>query len=122
MEKCLCAETTTAKVRSQEQQENAINQRQADFNAWVDDTESVFYQQKTASRASTSPPAFRTAFSAASLILRRRSRASCSRLAFVLELPLGATPVKIFWLSWAVKLTKDTATDLLAPLGLLDWL
>jgi hypothetical protein len=42
MEKCLCAETTTAKVRSQEQQENAINQRQADFNAWVDDTESGF--------------------------------------------------------------------------------
>ena len=55
---------------------------------------------------------------AASLSFRRRSRASCSRRAFVLELPLGATPVKIFLLSLGVKFTNDTDTDLLDPLGL----
>lgn len=52
---------------------------------------------------------------AASLSFRRRSRASCSRRALVLELPLGATPVKIFLLSLGVKFTKDTDRDLLDP-------
>ncbi len=35
--------------------------------------------------------------------------ASFSRLAFVFDDPLGATPVKIFLLSLGVKLTKSTA-------------
>ena len=66
-------------------------------------------QHRTASKASTSPPALRTAIKAASLSFRRFSRASCSRRALVLELPLGATPVRILWLSSGVKLTKETA-------------
>lgn len=66
-----------------------------------------------------SPPAVLTAFNAASESLRRRSRATCSRRAFVFELPLGATPVRIFLLSLGVKFTKDTETDLSDPLGLL---
>ena len=35
-----------------------------------------------------------------------------------MELPLGATPVKILLLSLGVKFTKDTDTDLADPLGL----
>ena len=45
--------------------------------------------------------------------------ASNSRLALVFELPLGDTPVSIFWLSFGVKLTKPKAPadfgDLSAP-------
>lgn len=58
------------------------------------------------SNVSKSPPASRTAFFAASLNFLRFSAASFSRLAFVLLLPLGATPVRIFLLSSGVKLTK----------------
>lgn len=54
------------------------------------------------------PPAACTALIAAWLSLLVFSIASFSRLAFVLELPLGATPVKIFMLSSGVKFTKST--------------
>ena len=56
----------------------------------------------------TSPPAFLTALTAASLSFRRRSRASCSRRARVLELPLGATSDSSLALSAGVKLTKSS--------------
>lgn len=64
-------------------------------------------------KSSRLPPAASTARTAATLILRRRSAASRSRLAFVLELPDGATPVNSFRLSSGVKFTKSTA--LLVP-------
>ena len=57
---------------------------------------------------STSPPASITALTAAWLNFLLFSAASFSRLAFVLELPLGATPVRIFRLSSGVKLTNPT--------------
>ena len=57
---------------------------------------------------SISPPAAATAFIAASLILLLFSTASFSRLAFVLLLPLGATPVINTPPSFGVKLTKPT--------------
>lgn len=56
---------------------------------------------------STSPPASLTALAAISLIRLSFSLSSRSRLAFVLLLPLGATPVKIFNLSSGVKFTND---------------
>ena len=59
----------------------------------------------------TSPPASITALTAASLNFRRFSSISFSRLALVLLLPLGATPVSNLALSSAVKLTKPTAPD-----------
>lgn len=60
------------------------------------------------SKAATSPPASRMARAAARLRRRRFSAASFSRRALVLELPLGATPVRIFLPSCGVKLTKPT--------------
>lgn len=73
---------------------------------------------------STSPPAAATAFIAAWPIRTRRSLASFSRLALVLELPLGATPVMRAEPSLRVKLTKPKASTsasvkapVLAPRG-----
>lgn len=57
---------------------------------------------------STSPPASITALTAAWLSFLLFSAASFSRRALVLELPLGATPVRIFLLSSGVKLTNPT--------------
>lgn len=59
------------------------------------------------SSASTSPPALRTACSAASLSFFRLSLASCSRRCLVLELPLGATSLSSLLASFGVKLTKS---------------
>jgi hypothetical protein len=65
--------------------------------------------------ASTSPPALLTAFKAASLNRLRFSRASASRLALVLELPLGATSLRSLAESRGVKLTKSIAPN--PPVG-----
>jgi len=62
-------------------------------------------------KTSTSPPASSTALTAAKLIFLFFSTASISRLAFVFELPLGATPVNIFPLSASVKFTKPKVPD-----------
>ena len=59
-----------------------------------------------------SPPASTTALTAAWLNLRRLSAASFSLLALVLELPEGATPLRILLLSCGVKLTKPTVSRL----------
>lgn len=61
------------------------------------------------SKADTSPPAICTAFNAASLNFFLFSLASSSRLALVLELPLGATSLRSFAESLGVKLTKSMA-------------
>jgi len=53
-----------------------------------------------------SPPAANTAACAASEIFLRFSIASLSLRAFVLELPLGATPLRIRLASFGVKFTK----------------
>ena len=68
-------------------------------------------------RASTSPPALLTAFNAASLSFLRFSRASASRLALVLELPLGATSLSSLVESFGVKFTKSIAPT--PPVGVL---
>lgn len=59
----------------------------------------------------TSPPAALMAARAASDNFFRFSNASLSRRAFVFELPLGATPLKIFVASLGVKLTKLIASE-----------
>ena len=59
-------------------------------------------------RLSISPPASLTALNAACDSFLLFSKASFSLLAFVLDEPLGATPVRIFLLSLGVKLTKST--------------
>ena len=78
-----------------------------------------FYQTKSPSstRLSISPPAALTARSAACDNLLLFSIASFSLLAFVFDEPLGATPVKIFLLSFGVKLTKSTDPDILGVRG-----
>ena len=63
---------------------------------------------------SKSPPASSTALSATSLNFLLFSDASLSLLAFVFELPLGATPVRIFRLSLGVKFTNP-----ICPVGVL---
>lgn len=78
---------------------------------------SYYINTPSASKALTSPPASLIALTAATLILLRRSLASFSRLAFVFELPLGATPVRIRLLSWGVKLTKPTVEAIVGVLG-----
>ena len=63
-------------------------------------------------RLSISPPASLTALIAACDSFLRFSKASFSLLAFVLDEPLGATPVRIFLLSLGVKLTKSTVSGI----------
>ena len=75
----------------------------------------INYSLISLSKTPTSPPASLTNLRAASESFRLLSNASFSRLAFVFELPLGATPVKILFLSSGVKLTKPN--PLLAPLA-----
>ena len=73
--------------------------------------------------ASTSPPTLLTALSAASPSLLRFSRASASLRARVLLLPEGATSLRSFALSLAVKLTKSMApNEALAAWEFWDWL
>lgn len=71
------------------------------------------------SNAFTSPPALLTALTAASLSLLLFSLASCSLLALVLELPLGATSLNSLALSAAVRLTKFISNPPFGVLGVL---
>jgi hypothetical protein len=76
-----------------------------------------YYVEMAFSKACTSPPALLTARTAASLSLLRLSLASCSRLALVFELPLGATSLNNLALSAAVRLTKFISRPALGVLG-----
>lgn len=70
------------------------------------------HSKSTLAKALASPPAAITAAAAASDNFLLFSCASLSLLAFVLDDPLGATPLRILVASWGVKFTKDISLSL----------